>query len=107
MPVHSHDRPKRLEPKRITEARKQLRWAVVVEDTLADRRAQARHAGRQPSWNASPMQWQVGNPGSLHSLILDWVGVAHSGRKGRRSARDDADGVLRGWFFPASSVSIS
>jgi hypothetical protein len=48
MPVHPHDRAERLKPERVSEAAQQLVAAVMMDDRLADHRAEAGHAVGQP-----------------------------------------------------------
>jgi hypothetical protein len=48
MPVHPHDRAEGLKPERVSETAQELVAAVSVDDRLADRRAEAGHALREP-----------------------------------------------------------
>jgi len=48
MPVHAHHRAERLKPERMSKATQQLVATVVMNDRLADDRAEASHSLRKP-----------------------------------------------------------
>ena len=60
MPVHAHHGAERLEPERMRQAAQQLVAAVLMDDRLADHRAQPRHAVREPRRHPPAMQRQIG-----------------------------------------------
>ena len=75
MPIHSHHRAERLEPEWVGQAAQQLIAPVVMNDGLADHRAETGHALREPFRHGSAVQRQIGasSPSSLHhssQLIL-------------------------------------
>jgi hypothetical protein len=70
MPVHPHHRAKGLKPERIAEAGQERRAPVVMDDALGDRRAERRHARRQPRWHPAAVQREIGNAGALHPIII-------------------------------------
>ena len=63
MPVHPHNGTKRLEPERVRQAAQQLAAPIMVDDRLADHRAELGHAIGQPSRDVAAMQWQIGTAG--------------------------------------------
>jgi hypothetical protein len=65
MPVHSHHRPKGLEPKRVRKAAQQLVAPIVMDDRFADHRAEAGHSVGEPSRNLPAMQRHVGAASSV------------------------------------------
>ena len=69
VPVHAHHAAERLEPERIAQPAEERRMAVVMDDALGDRRAERRHARRQPLRHASAMQRKIGDAGTLHILL--------------------------------------
>src|SRR5579883_115806 len=60
VPVHAHDAAKGLEPEWMGEPAQQLVAAVMMDDRLADHRAEARHALGEPGRHAAAMQWKIG-----------------------------------------------
>ena len=60
MPVHAHHGAERLEPEGMGEAAQQLVAAVVMDDRLADHRAEPRHALAEPFRHAAAVQRQIG-----------------------------------------------
>jgi DNA invertase Pin-like site-specific DNA recombinase len=60
MPIHAHDRAKRLKPERMSEAAQQLVAAIVKDDRLADDGAEPAHAAREPQGHPPAMQRQIG-----------------------------------------------
>jgi hypothetical protein len=63
MPVHPHHGAERLEPERMRQAAQQLVAPVMVDDRLADHRAEPRHPIGQPSRDVAAMQWRIGAAG--------------------------------------------
>ena len=59
VPVHAHDRAKRLKPERVSKATQQLVAAVMVDDRLRDDRAEAGHAVREPRRHPPAVQRQI------------------------------------------------
>ena len=66
MPVHAHDGTKGLEPEGMRQPPQELISAVVVDDGLADDRAQACHALCQPVGHLPAMEGQVCAAGSVN-----------------------------------------
>jgi len=68
MPIHPHDGAERLEPERVGDAPQQLVAPVVMNDRLANHRAEAAHSLRGPLRHLSAMERQIGasSPSSLH-----------------------------------------
>jgi hypothetical protein len=60
MPVHSHDRAKRLEPEGVRQPAEQLLPAIFEYDRLCDDSAQPCHAIAEPFGHATTVKWQVG-----------------------------------------------
>ena len=60
VPVHPHHRAERLEPERMRQPAQQLVAPVVMDDRLADDRAEPRHALGEPGRHAAAVQRQVG-----------------------------------------------
>ena len=69
MPIHAHHGTERLEPEGMGEAPQQLVAAIMMDDGLADQRAQAGHPIRKPLRDASAVQRKVGRSGFIgHQL---------------------------------------
>ena len=106
MPVHAHDGAERLKPEWIAQPRKQFGLAVMVNDALANRRAERRHARRKPCGHAAAMERKIGGTGTTHqsivhcSLLLEWFDGKSSTDRVQSSARQEA---LR---FQAREVKI-
>ena len=64
VPVHAHDGPERLEPERVSQAAQQLVAPVVMDDGLADDRAEPGHAIGQPARHVPAMERQIGGSSS-------------------------------------------
>lgn len=69
MPVHAHHRTEGLEPEGMRQPAQQLVAAIMVDDRLAQHRAEPRHAVAQPLRDPSAMQRQVGAAASLRHLF--------------------------------------
>jgi hypothetical protein len=66
MPIHSHQRAKRLEPERMRQAAEEFIASVMMNDRLAEQRPKPRHPLREPFRNAPVVERQVGAAGSSH-----------------------------------------
>src|SRR5438067_7931359 len=64
VPVHSHNGPERLEPEGVSKTPQQLIAPVVMDNCLADHRAQAGHPVREPFRDMSAVQRKIGSPSS-------------------------------------------
>src|SRR5437773_3166246 len=64
VPVHSHNGPERLEPEGVGETPQQLIAPVVMDNCLADHRAQAGHPVCEPLRDMSAVQRKIGSPSS-------------------------------------------
>jgi hypothetical protein len=71
--------PGGMQPKRMRQAPQQLVALVVVDDRLAEHRAEARHPVGQPFRDVTAVQWQIGASGSV-SHQPDRSRVRGSGR---------------------------
>src|SRR5689334_10729437 len=65
MPIHAHHGTERLEPEGMGEAPQQLVAAIMMDDGLADQRAQIGHPIRKPLRNATTVQRKVGRSGFI------------------------------------------
>jgi hypothetical protein len=63
MPVHAHDGAERLEPERIGQAAQELVAPIMMDDRLADHRAEPRHPIGQPFWDVAAVQWEISASG--------------------------------------------
>jgi len=61
MPIHPHHSAEGLEPEGMGQTAQELVAAVVMDDTLGDRRAERRHASGQPRRHAAAVQRQIRN----------------------------------------------
>src|SRR6516165_2439097 len=59
MPIHAHNGSKRLEPEGMREPTQEFVAAIVVNNRLANDRAQASHTTCQPFWYVPAMQRQI------------------------------------------------
>src|SRR5438552_12248377 len=75
VPVHAHNGAERLEPERVGEASQQLVAPVVMDDGLADHRAEAGHPVRQPFWHMPTVQRQISGSGSTSHQTPPWYGA--------------------------------
>jgi hypothetical protein len=64
MPVHSHHRAERLKPERMRQPLQEFVAAVVMDDSLANNRANHGHAFSQPRWNTPAVKREIGAAGS-------------------------------------------
>ncbi len=71
VPVHPHHRAEGLEPEGMGQAAQQLVAAVVVNDGLADHRAETCHAIAQPGRDSATMQGQIGTAGFVSHQFDD------------------------------------
>src|SRR5262249_33737959 len=60
MPVHSHNRAEGLEPERMGQAAQEFIASVVVDNGLADDRAQLRHALPKPRRHTTTVEGKIG-----------------------------------------------
>jgi len=71
VPVHAHHRAKGLEPERMRQPPQQFVAPVVVDDGLADHRAQPGHALAEPRRHTAAMQGKIGAAGAAaHAVLL-------------------------------------
>src|SRR5690242_16338194 len=75
MPVHAHHSTERLEPEWMRQATQQLVAPVVMDDRLADHRAEPAHALAQPRRHAAAMQREVSASGAMYHGILALLGL--------------------------------
>ena len=65
MPVHAHHGAERLEPEGMRQTAEQFVAAVMVDDRLAHRRPEPRHAAGEPGRHTPAMQGEIGAAGAL------------------------------------------
>src|SRR3954470_17882753 len=69
MPIHAHYGTERLEPEGMGEAAQQLVAAIMMDDRLADQRAEMGHRVSKPLRDAAAVQRKVGRSGFIgHQL---------------------------------------
>src|SRR5689334_16336177 len=99
MPIHSHERAKRLKPERMRQPAEELVASGMVNDRFAEQRAELCHAIGEPSRNVAAVEGQIGAAGPSHGArfsagFSSFLFCSQRCEKSTASVPSDAGGPL-------------